>query len=320
MGWMVRLWLVTGFILWFAVPAWTQPPEKDKPDAKPAAAPPPAAEEKPPVEPEPPAEDPKPAAKPEPAKADTPAPAASGEVKQGGSAMIEFLFMSVTGWILNVTYFVFIALTVHLVMDLRAGTMMPLDFIDSMEDALNKRKFKEAFELAKVDNSMIGRVMTAGMTRLQNGLQEARDAAESMLENLRARKEAVMSYVAIIGTLGPLIGLVGTVAGMIQTFAELGQGGSPNPARLANGISHALNATLVGIFLSVLAIPTYSFFKNRLARVVLDVGLLSDDLLTQMHHASRHPTPPPPPPAPPPARAATAGMPAAGGAVATKPA
>jgi biopolymer transport protein ExbB len=284
MPWLVRLFIVGCCWVVLTGLAAAQPPEKGKAEAPPAAEKP--AEEAP----APPKAE---AAKPDAA---TPAAPAGGESKVGGgSAMIEFLFMSVTGWILNVTYFVFIALTVYLVLDLRAGAMMPLDFIDGIEDLLNKRKFKEAFDLAKADNSMIGRVMTAGMTRLQNGLHEARDAAEAMLENLRARKEAVMSYVAIIGTLGPLIGLVGTVAGMIQTFAELGQGGSPNPAKLASGISHALNATLVGIFLSVLAIPAFSFFKNRLARIVLDVALLADDLLTQMHHASRNPAAPSPP-------------------------
>jgi biopolymer transport protein ExbB len=92
---------------------------------------------------------------------------------------------------------------------------------------------------------------------------------------------------AVLGTLGPLIGLVGTVSGMIETFAVLGSGASPNVGHLASGISHALNATLVGIFLSVLAIPVYTFFKNRLSRVVLDASLLADDLLTQTYYLSR---------------------------------
>jgi biopolymer transport protein ExbB len=120
-----------------------------------------------------------------------------------------------------------------------------------------------------------------------------------MWDSLKARKEHILAYVAIIGTLGPLIGLVGTVSGMIQSFGELGHGGTPDPAKLAAGISHALNATLVGIFLSCLAIPSFSFFKNRLSRVTNDASLLVDDLLTQMYHNSRKaggdvPAPPPP--------------------------
>lgn len=135
--------------------------------------------------------------------------------------------------------------------------------------------------------------MAAGISRLQYGLDEARDAAAAMLENLKARKDALLSYVAILGTLGPLIGLVGTVSGMIATFAELGRGGTPRYDRLALGISHALNATLVGIFLSVLAIPAYSYFKNRLLRLILDADLLADDLLTQAFYAAKREASPP---------------------------
>jgi biopolymer transport protein ExbB len=204
--------------------------------------------------------------------------------------LIEFLFFSLTGLILLAIYFFFVALVVWLLMDLRGGTMMPVEFIETFEEAMNKRRYKEAFEMAKADHSMIGKVMTAGMTRLQHGLQEARDAASAMIESLKARKEHVIAYIAIIGTLGPLIGLVGTVSGMIDSFAELGRGGTPNAAKLAGGISHALNATLVGIFLSCLAIPAFSFFKNRLARITLDATLLTDDLLTQMYHSSRRPS------------------------------
>lgn len=203
-------------------------------------------------------------------------------------SLIRF-FITPIGLLLLAIYFLFVALLVWLALDVRGGAMMPFDFIETFEDAMNKRRYKEAFEMAKADNSMIGKVMTAGMTRLQHGLQEARDAALAMIESLRARKEHVISYVAIIGTLGPLIGLVGTVSGMISSFSELGRGGTPDPSKLAAGISHALNATLVGIFLSCLAIPAYSFFKNRLSRVTIDASLMADDLLTQMYHSSRRP-------------------------------
>jgi biopolymer transport protein ExbB len=164
---------------------------------------------------------------------------------------------------------------------------MPTELVESLEDALNKKKYKEAFGIVQADTSLLGKILTAGMTRMQHGLDEAREAGGAMMDSLRARKEHILAYVAIIGTLGPLIGLVGTVSGMIASFGELGRGGTPNPAKLAAGISHALNATLVGIFLSCLAIPSFSYFKNRLSRITNDASLLVDDLLTQMYHNSR---------------------------------
>ncbi|HMP01911.1 MAG TPA: MotA/TolQ/ExbB proton channel family protein [Gemmatales bacterium] len=266
-GWPLGLWLG----LWLAIPGSAAAQD----NTAPAAVPSPTAAKAPAA--------PAPAA-PAPLAAAQPTPPAE---RASGSPMIEFLFFSVTGWILIVCYVVFIALLVWLALELRTPVLMPLGLVDELETLINERKYKEAFEAVSQEGSLFGKVMTAGMARLQYGLEEARDAAAAMLENLRARQDHLLSYVAILGTLGPLIGLVGTVAGMIATFGELGRGGSPQADKLARGISHALNATLVGIFLSVLAIPAYSFLKNRLSRLILDLGLLGDDLLTQAYYQSK---------------------------------
>ncbi len=212
----------------------------------------------------------------------------SKEQSEDETGFLDFI-LSWIGVVLSIIYVVFIAMLVWLFVDLRGGTLMPLDFVEMFEDALSKRRFKDAFELAKTDGSMIGRVMTAGMSRLQHGLQEARDAAAAMVDSLRSRRDHILAFLAIVGTLGPLLGLVGTVWGMIMSFGELGRGGTPNPAKLAKGISHALNATLYGIILACLAIPAYTFFRNRLARIANDISLMADDLLTQMYHSSRRP-------------------------------
>jgi len=207
-----------------------------------------------------------------------------------GSAMMRFLFGSITGYVLIAAYLFFVGLMVWLIIDLRGANFMPADFVEHLDEMLRNKQFKEGFELARADASPFGKVMAAGLARLSSGLPEARDAAEFMIESAKNRKDGLLGYMAVLGTLGPLIGLVGTVSGMIDTFSELGSAtSSPNVGRLANGISHALNATLIGIFLSVLSIPVYTFFKNRLSRIVIDASLLADDLLTQTFYNSRKP-------------------------------
>lgn len=220
------------------------------------------------------------------------APAAA-KTSEGTSSMIDFLFKSVTGYVLIACYLFFVGLMVWLIVDLRASNFMPGDFVEKLDGLLANKQFKEAFELARNEHSPFGKVMAAGMARLSSGLPEARDAAEFMIESAKNRKDSLLGYMGVLGTLGPLIGLVGTVSGMIETFSVLGtSGSSPNVADLARGISHALNATLIGIFLSVLAIPVYTFFKNRLSRIVIDASLLADDLLTQTYQNSRNPAAP----------------------------
>jgi biopolymer transport protein ExbB len=182
-----------------------------------------------------------------------------------------------------------VALIVLLAMDLRMATAVPPGFVEDFTDTVNRRKFKEAYEMAKEDDSYLARVLTTGMARLQYGIEDARETAANMVESIKAGKEQLITYLATIGTLGPMIGLVGTVYGMIISFMVLGQGGSPKPAELATGISHALVVTLLGVALSVPAIFCHAFFRNRLIRIAMDTNNIADDLLTQMYHNSKKP-------------------------------
>jgi biopolymer transport protein ExbB len=195
------------------------------------------------------------------------------------------------GWLfgpmLIIMSVILIALCVLLVLDLRMSVAVPPGFVDEFIDTVNKRRFKEAFDMARNDTSFLGRVLTAGMSRLQYGIEDARDAAMNMLESIRSSKEQINNYMAVIGSLGPLIGLVGTVLGMIRSFMSLATGGPPNPAMLSKGISEALSITFLGIAVSVPAIFFNAFFRNRITKVSMDTGHIADDLLTQMYHNSK---------------------------------
>ncbi len=180
-----------------------------------------------------------------------------------------------------------VALVILLVLDLRMSGAVPPAFVEDFTDTINKRKFKEAFEMAKEESSYLGRVLTSGMGRLQYGLEDAREAANAMTESIKASKEQFITYLATIGTLGPLLGLVGTVYGMIQSFATLGETANPDAPKLAVGISKALAVTLLGVSISVPAIFFNAFFRNRLTRLSMETGAIADDLLTQMYYNSK---------------------------------
>ncbi|HEX4609818.1 MAG TPA: MotA/TolQ/ExbB proton channel family protein [Urbifossiella sp.] len=194
---------------------------------------------------------------------------------------------------------ILVALCVLLILDLRMQNAIPPGFVDEFTDTVNKRKFKEAFDMARNDPSFLGRVLTAGMGRLQYGIEDARETAMNALEAIKSDKDQKNNYTAVIASLGPMLGLVGTVYGMIESFMVLGTStGTPNASALAEGISHALVVTLFGIGVSVPAIFFNAFFKNRITRVTMDVGHISDDLLTQMYHNSKKPAGPASPTAP----------------------
>jgi biopolymer transport protein ExbB len=182
-----------------------------------------------------------------------------------------------------------VTLIVLLAMDLRMSVAVPPTFVDDFTDLVNKRQFKQAFDLCRDDGSFVARVLTSGMGRLQYGIEDARESSAHMVDSIRSSKDQLINYLGTIGTLGPMLGLVGTVFGMILAFMELASGDVPKPQNLARAISHALVVTLLGIALSVPAIFCHTFFKNRLTRLSMDTSNLADDLLTQMYHNSKKP-------------------------------
>jgi biopolymer transport protein ExbB len=184
-----------------------------------------------------------------------------------------------------------VALIVMLSLDLRLGVAIPPGFVEAFTDTVNKRKFKEAFDLARSDPSFLGKVLTGGMSRLQYGIEDARDAALNMVESLKSSKEQLNNYTAVISSLGPLIGLVGTVFGMIQSFKELAKGNKVEASRLAEGISQALVITMLGIGIAIPGLFFNAFFRNRITRISMDTANIADDLLTQMYHNSKKPAP-----------------------------
>jgi biopolymer transport protein ExbB len=204
-------------------------------------------------------------------------------------------YISSVGWVMGIVLgsvsVAMVFLIVLLFIDLRLSAAIPPGFVEEFTDTVNKRRFKDAYELAKNDGSFLARVLSTGMSRLQYGIEDAREAALNMVETIRTGKESLVSYLAVVGTLGPLLGLVGTVVGMVGAFRVLGTAGQDASTfpKLAAQLSHALVVTFFGIGLSVPAIVAHQFFKNRLAAVTQDTANIGDDLLTQMYHNSKKP-------------------------------
>jgi biopolymer transport protein ExbB len=63
-------------------------------------------------------------------------------------------------------------------------------------------------------------------------------------------------------------------------------GSSPDASKLANGISTALFTTLVGLFIAIPAIVAFNILKNKVARLVLEVGVTGEGLMSRFQKQS----------------------------------
>lgn len=190
------------------------------------------------------------------------------------------------GWLYITVFlllsFIFVALFVMNVITARRDSVCPVGLVESFEAALNEKKYQEAYDMAKADESMLGNVLSAGLAKLSAGYAPAIEAMQEVGEEETMKMQHRLSYIALIGTISPMIGLFGTVHGMIDSFYTIATAGAtPDPAQLAGGISKALLTTLIGLFIAIPAIAIFNILRNRVDRLVLEVGVLSEGLMSR---------------------------------------
>jgi biopolymer transport protein ExbB len=176
--------------------------------------------------------------------------------------------------------FILVALIMMNLLQVRREVLLPTQFVEEFEQKLNAKDFQGAYEFARSDESFVARVLAAGMGRLSRGYEEAVEGMQEAGEDENMALEHRLSYVALIGTIAPMMGLMGTVQGMITSFDVIATSATaPKPSELANGISTALVTTLIGLVLAIPAMVFHGILKNRIQRLVLEIGMVSEGLM-----------------------------------------
>ena len=176
--------------------------------------------------------------------------------------------------------FILVALIMMNLLQVRRDVLLPTAFVEEFEQKLNAKDSQAAYEFARSDESFVARVLAAGMGRLSRGYEEAVEGMQEAGEDENMSLEHRLSYVALIGTIAPMMGLMGTVQGMISSFDVIATSAvAPKPSQLADGISTALVTTLIGLMLAIPAMVFYGILKNRIQRLVLEIGMVSEGLM-----------------------------------------
>ena len=184
--------------------------------------------------------------------------------------------------------FVLFALIVMNILSSLRNNICPSHLIDGFEANLDEKKYQEAYEMAKADESFLGNVLSAGLAKLSAGYEHAIEAMQEVGEQENMKLQHRLSYLALIGTISPMIGLFGTVHGMIKSFHYIAVGGgTPDPNRLAEGISTALLTTLLGLAIAIPAIAVYNILRNHVERLSLEVGITSEGLMGRFENIGK---------------------------------
>ena len=125
------------------------------------------------------------------------------------------------------------------------------------------------------------RILRAGLAQAEHGPAGVEDClvAASLLERGGLEKRLLL-----LGTLGnnaPFVGLFGTVLGVIKAFHDLAAS-SAGPEVVMSGLSEALIATAVGLFVAIPCVVGYNHFQKKVKDILTGTEALGRLVLAQV--------------------------------------
>jgi biopolymer transport protein ExbB len=111
--------------------------------------------------------------------------------------------------------------------------------------------------------------------------------SEAVLKEV-PRLERFQPFLRLAVAAGPLLGLIGTVVGMIITFQSITESGSSDPKLMANGISQAMIATVLGLGIAIPLLFANAWLSSLSRSIVQVLDEQSTGLLAERLEAKGH--------------------------------
>ena len=140
---------------------------------------------------------------------------------------------------------------------------------DELVQLCQKGDLKAAQALAGSD-AMEAEVVRVAAELAPDGQEAMEKAIASTIDRRRLQYEQWLFVLGTLGNNAPFIGLFGTVLGIIKAFADLAvvqkTGGGAAASSVMSGISEALVATAVGLFVAIPAVVAYNYFIREVKK------------------------------------------------------
>jgi biopolymer transport protein TolQ len=118
-------------------------------------------------------------------------------------------------------------------------------------------------------------------------VQALRLVLDSETNSERDALGTYIPFLAMVGSVSPLLGLMGTVIGVISAFLGVARGGSGNLAAVAPGVAEALIATAFALAVAIPAYFGYNIFAARLNRFDGELDGFGSEVIALMAREGR---------------------------------
>ncbi len=186
----------------------------------------------------------------------------------------------------------------------RAVRRLGDEFLERMERA---QRLEEAYKaILTLPDSPYGRVFRQGVNffnelrpgSLREGAPQTHGLSLTQLEALRLvleKEEAQerdelahgLGWLAVIGSVSPLMGLMGTVIGVMNAFLGITTSGSSNIMAVAPGVAEALMTTVAGLAVAIPAVIAYNHFVGKLNLVSGELEGFSSEFIGTLAREGR---------------------------------
>ena len=162
-------------------------------------------------------------------------------------------------------------------------------FAPLVAGALREGKLDEAIRIAeRHKKSHLAKVVTAGLQEVQAHsvgamTEEIVESSKRSLDRasaiVHAELKRGLSGLATIGATAPFVGLFGTVVGIINAFKGIAAEKATGLAAVAGGISEALVATALGLFVAVPAVWAFNYYTSNVEAFDVEMDNSSSELI-----------------------------------------
>jgi biopolymer transport protein ExbB len=136
------------------------------------------------------------------------------------------------------------------------------------EGLVAEGQFEQALKLPHAAQHPVVRVLQVGLEYRHMSPGTAMEAAAQVeVQHLAA----YLPILDTIITLAPLLGLLGTITGMISAFGIVTETGLGQPNAITGGIAEALIATATGLFIAIMTLIPYNYFRARVERMTTQI-------------------------------------------------
>ena len=140
-----------------------------------------------------------------------------------------------------------------------------------------------AIKICQANKGMLPRILEFGLRRGEKNRADITDALSiALMENLNSL-ERNLGVIGTIAVIAPFVGLFGTVLGIIRAFQDIALKGNSTPAVVAAGVSEALITTAAGLFVAVIAVIFFNYFKTRIKAYNQEMIVSANQLAEMLH-------------------------------------